>query len=359
MTVEKRTDEQTRALALWDASNSKGASPEQGGIVPAGDGAQAPRGGSSLVAGLVICALGGVIAGYIPMLGCFAIGYGAAITLAARNPLQALATLACTLMPAAVVALVAQVATVPSVLVACVIGIGTAWATSRSRLSLSVSFALIGCGTLALIGVDAIQLQSMDSSIADMITQLVNEYAKSIGVASVSAVAQIESLRSVLQLYWPSAYLVVALAEYLCSLLGARASVRREGLCVSMPSLVDYDVPVWLVGVLVADILGLTAVSLVPQAYTNIVNMITANLLVALRSAFAVQGFAIIAWLIRTRHVGAFAGACTIVAGLVLEDQFYVMTIVGLVDVWKNFRHLPRGVKTTIQSNADQDQKSA
>lgn len=35
------------------------------------------------------------------------------------------------------------------------------------------------------------------------------------------------------------------------------------------------------------------------------------------------------------------------------------MTIVGLVDVWKNFRHLPRGVKTTIQSNADQDQKSA
>ena len=352
MTVEKRTDEQTRALALWDASNSKGASPEQGGIVPAGDGAQAPRGGSSLVAGLVICALGGVIAGYIPMLGCFAIGYGAAITLAARNPLQALATLACTLMPAAVVALVAQVATVPSVLVACVIGIGTAWATSRSRLSLSVSFALIGCGTLALIGVDAIQLQSMASSIADMITQLVNEYAKSIGVASVSAVAQIESLRSVLQLYWPSAYLVVALAEYLCSLLGARASVRREGLCVSMPSLVDYDVPVWLVGVL-------TAVSLVPQAYTNIVNMITANLLVALRIAFAVQGFAIIAWLIRTRHVGAFAGACTIVAGLVLEDQFYVMTIVGLVDVWKNFRHLPRGVKTTIQSNADQDQKSA
>ena len=359
MTVEKRTDEQTRALALWNASNSRGDSPEQGGIVPTGDGAQAPRGGSSLVAGLVICALGGVIAGYIPMLGCFAIGYGAAITLAARNPLQTLATLACTLVPAAVVALVAQVATVPSVLVACAIGVGTAWATSHGRLSLSVSFALIGCGTLALIGVDAIQLQSMDSSIADMITQLVNEYAKSIGVASVSAVAQIESLRSMLQLYGPSAYLVVALAEYLCAFLGARASVRREGLCVSMPSLVDYDVPVWLVGVLVADILGLAAVRVVPQAYTNAVNMVSANLLVALRIAFAVQGFAIIAWLIRTRHVGAFAGACTIVAGLVLEDQFYVMTIVGLVDVWKNFRHLPRGVKTTIQSNADQDQKSA
>ena len=359
MTAEKHTDEQTRALALWNASNSRGDSPEQGGIVPTGDGAQAPRGGSSLVAGLVICALGGVIAGYIPMLGCFAIGYGAAITLAARNPLQTLATLACTLVPAAVVALVAQVATVPSVLVACAIGVGTAWATSHGRLSLSVSFALIGCGTLALIGVDAIQLQSMDSSIADMITQLVNEYAKSIGVASVSAVAQIESLRSMLQLYRPSAYLVVALAEYLCAFLGARASVRREGLCVSMPSLVDYDVPVWLVGVLVADILGLAAVRVVPQAYTNAVNMVSANLLVALRIAFAVQGFAIIAWLIRTRHVGAFAGACTIVAGLVLEDQFYVMTIVGLVDVWKNFRHLPRGVKTTIQSNADQDQKSA
>ena len=112
-------------------------------------------------------------------------------------------------------------------------------------------------------------------------------------------------------------------------------------------------------GVLVADIFGLAAVGIVPQAYSNAVNMISANVLVALRIAFAIQGFAIITWPIQTKHVGAFAGACTIVAGLFFEDQFYGMTLLGLVDVWKNFRHLPRGVKTTIQSNADQDQKSA
>lgn len=359
MTAEKRTDEQTRTLALWDASRSKDGLSEQGGIVPTEGGAQAPRGGSSLVAGLVICALGGVIAGYIPMLGCFAVGYGAVVTLAARNRLQALATLACTLVPAAVVALVAQVATVPSVLVACAVGIGTAWAVARDKLSLSVAFALIVCGTLALIGVDVIQLQSMGSSMADMITQLVNGYASGIGVASVSVTEQVESTRAMLQAYWPSAYLVVALVEFLCALLGARASARRERPGTAMPTLAEYDVPVWLVGVLVADILGLTAVGLVPPAYTNAVNMVSANLLVALRIAFAVQGLAVIAWLIRSRHVGAFAGACTIVAGLFLEEQFYVMTIVGLIDVWKNFRHLPRGVKTTIQSNADQDQKSA
>ncbi|MCI2155647.1 MAG: YybS family protein [Olsenella sp.] len=359
MTTEKDTDEQTRALALWNASGPKDDSPEQGEIVPAGSGAKAPRGGSSLVAGLVICALGGVIAAHIPMLGCFAIGCGAVITLAAHSPAQSIATLACTLLPAGVAAAVAQVVTVPSVLVACAIGIGTAWAASRNRLSLSVSFALIGCGTLALIGVDVIQLQLMDSSVADMITQLVNVYASSIGVASVSAATQIEALRATLQVYWPSAYLVVALLEFLCALLGVHASVKHEKLGVTMPALVEYDVPVWLVGVLVADIFGLAAVGIVPQAYSNAVNMISANVLVALRIAFAIQGFAIIAWPIQTKHVGAFAGACTIVAGLFLEDQFYVMTILGLVDVWKNFRHLPRGVKTTIQSSADQDQKSA
>ena len=244
-------------------------------------------------------------------------------------------------------------------LVACAVGIGTAWAVARDKLSLSVAFALIVCGTLALIGVDVIQLQSMGSSMADMITQLVNGYASGIGVASVSVTEQVESTRAMLQAYWPSAYLVVALVEFLCALLGARASARRERPGTAMPTLAEYDVPVWLVGVLVADILGLTAVGLVPPAYTNAVNMVSANLLVALRIAFAVQGLAVIAWLIRSRHVGAFAGACTIVAGLFLEEQFYVMTIVGLIDVWKNFRHLPRGVKTTIQSNADQDQKSA
>lgn len=359
MTTEKHTDEQTRALALGDASNPTESSPEQGGIVPAGDGAQAPRGGSSLIVGLVICALGGAIAGYIPMLGCFAIGYGAVITLAVRNHMQTLATLACALVPAAVVAIVAEVATAPSVLVACLIGIGTAWATSRSKLSLTVAFALVVCGTFALIGVDVIQLQSMGSSMADMITDLVNAYASGISITSVSAATQIEELRAMLQVYWPSAYLFVALIEFLCGLLGARASARREGLGATLPAFARYDVPVWLVGVLVADILGLTAVGLVPAAYSTAVNMVSANVLVALRIAFAVQGFAVIAWIIRTRHVGAFAGACTIIAGLVLENQLYVMTVVGLVDVWKNFRHLPRGVKTTIQSNTDQDQKSA
>ncbi|MDY5271397.1 DUF2232 domain-containing protein [Tractidigestivibacter sp.] len=358
MMTEKDTDEQTRALALWNAPDPEDGSPEQGDIVP-GDGARVPRGGSSLAVGLAACALGSVVAAYIPMLGCFAIGSGAVITLVPRNALRALATLACALVPAALVAAVVQAATVPSVLVACGMAVGTAWASSRSRLSPSVGFALIGCGALALIGVDVIQLLSAGSSMADKITQLVNAYASGVGVASVSVAAQVEALRVTLQVYWPSAYLVVALAEFACALLGVRASVRREGLRVSMPALAEYDVPVWLIGVLVADILGLTAAGLVPQAYAGAVDMASANLLVALRIACAVQGFAVIAWFIRTRHVGALAGACAIVAGLFLEDQFYVMTIVGLVDVWKNFRHLPRGAKTTVQGTTDQDQKSA
>ena len=58
-----------QGACAWGCVNL-GALPEQGGIVPAGMARLAPRGGSSLVAGLVICALGGVIAGYIPMLGC-------------------------------------------------------------------------------------------------------------------------------------------------------------------------------------------------------------------------------------------------------------------------------------------------
>ena len=101
--TEKDTDEQTTALALWNAPDPEDGSPEQGDIVP-GDGARVPRGGSSLAVGLAACALGSVVAAYIPMLGCFAIGSGAVITLVPRNALQALATLACALVPAALVA---------------------------------------------------------------------------------------------------------------------------------------------------------------------------------------------------------------------------------------------------------------
>jgi len=45
------------------------------------------------------------------------------------------------------------------------------------------------------------------------------------------------------------------------------------------------------------------------------------------------------------KKIGPFAMVFLTLLAVYLELQFYVMTIVGLVDVWRNFRHLPRGKK--------------
>ena len=60
-------------------------------------------------------------------------------------------------------------------------------------------------------------------------------------------------------------------------------------------------------------------------------------------------------WFFREKRMGSFASTVFTLLALYLELQFYIMTIVGLVDVWRNFRHLPRGKKVTVQDASNQE----
>ena len=71
--------------------------------------------------------------------------------------------------------------------------------------------------------------------------------------------------------------------------------------------------------------------------------MVVTNVILAVRFALAAQGLAVLSWVIREKKPSGLMAALAVIAALYLEVQFIVMSIVGLVDVWRNFRHLERG----------------
>ena len=50
-------------------------------------------------------------------------------------------------------------------------------------------------------------------------------------------------------------------------------------------------------------------------------------------------------------HAGAISARTYMTYSL--EFNLFVLTIVGILDVWVNFRRLPRGVKVTVQDSTD------
>ena len=97
----------------------------------------------------------------------------------------------------------------------------------------------------------------------------------------------------------------------------------------------------------------------VMNAAPDAVLMVSANLVMALRFALLAQGMGVLSWFLEEKNVGALGRTLAAVAGLYLEAQFIVVSIVGLVDVWANFRHLVRGGQPGPTGNAEQDKEPA
>ena len=83
--------------------------------------------------------------------------------------------------------------------------------------------------------------------------------------------------------------------------------------------------------------------------------MVSGNALLTVRYALAAQGLAVLAWQARARKVPRFTCVAVVLVAMYLEAQFIVMSVVGLLDIWGNFRHLPRGEEQPVQGEPKQD----
>jgi hypothetical protein len=196
--------------------------------------------------------------------------------------------------------------------------------------------------SLAMVGVDMVSTSLQGTSITELITDVVNRAVEmsteSLDLDGVTAVLE---TRDSLLVYWPTVYFVVGTGIALCSLFGAWLGVRTSGGRVEPGMIARFDVPLWVAELfalgVVADVLG----PRLPQ-WQREVAMVGANVVMCTRIVLAQQGISVLLWRLRERGAAWPRRAILAFLALWLEMSFALMSIVGIVDVAVNLRHLER-----------------
>lgn len=331
----------------------------RGGIVPFGtpmpDGEK--RTMVSALAGVFFCALGGAVASSsMSIVAPALVGYGFVVASLRGELREKVLAAAAAVATGVALNLTSGIASIAGAMIVCLAALAVAGLLVEERMTPGSTCACVAAITACRLGVDAALAASSGTTLAAAMASLFDGYLQQFGSASIGAAMQAQTVSRLLAVLWPMTYVVVAVGEYLFAQLGVRLAVGRTGERVPrLPQLVDYDLPLWVVAVLVAAVAGLAVELTVSALASDVALMVAANVVVALRFAFAAQGLAVLAWFIRARRVGPFASALLGVAAFYLEVQFVVLTIVGLVDVWTNFRHLERGKRVDVRGATEQD----
>ncbi|MBM6676037.1 DUF2232 domain-containing protein [Olsenella uli] len=325
-----------------------GAAREERGIVPRGQGGDERRSALSLPAGLFFCALGGAVASStLSFVGPALVAYGYLLVAPEGGRRARLGCLAATLVPAVALGLATGVSTAASAVVASLVALAVCEMTASRRLTSGALCATVGLAAAALLASDELVALASGFTLSDGVRALLDAYRQQLAGMLVGAADQVDLVFAAVGLLWPVAYVLAALASCVSTLVGTAVAASRAGSPVERPlRLAEFDVPLWVVALLVASVAGIALAVSVDGTVSQVALAVSANVAMAVRFALTAQGLAVLAWLVRGKGLGTVASTLVGVVALYLEVQFVVLTVVGLVDVWANFRRLPRGARS-------------
>lgn len=218
------------------------------------------------------------------------------------------------------------------------------------RVSITSVVSLMAVLTALFIGADASLLMLQGEDFAAYVQALLEELRQAMTASlattgsSVSVQATVDSTVELLGRTWPLIYVTRAVCVTvfgLCGLMIARRdSYQRVGTTFKA-----FDVPLWAVAAFIVCLACLAGWALsagVPDA----VGTVALNLIVCLRVLFFLQGFAVLLSLMDSHGWGAAPRVLVISLALLMEMCLSGVCVLGLVDVWANFRKLGRAGKT-------------
>jgi hypothetical protein len=217
---------------------------------------------------------------------------------------------------------------------------------SRRRASLLLSATTLASGALLSL-VMVLETRLVGTTPAELFTNMV-QCANTSGLTLLQR-SQISSMESVLPMLWPSTCLVAALVFVACAHAAAYAGIRAAGKEAGREvqgagwSFSEFSLPFWTLAFVLAGLACLAGGTCLAVGNPVLV-AVGANLLLCMRVAYVVQGFALTRWLCEKYEVGYFLRACLILLGLYLESSFYVVCVMGLVDALADFRQLGHGI---------------
>lgn len=296
------------------------------------------------MSGALWFALGSFASFVIPFFGVVMMGYGARELLEARGSRGFLFAVAEGIVITAV-ALFANsgmgMLLVGEVL--CVLGV--VWCMRNHAATLAGICAVIVATALMNIGIEAAVATAAGSSLSQVVDGLlaymvsVAQDAAGTGIQTELIVRQIAP---VLKALWPFTYVASAGMDALAAGIGSYLMYVRTSGIPRVPAIAAFDMPMWPVGVLIASILGLSA-SLSGFPGAEVLLSVSVTALMSVRFIFAIQGFAVVLTFANRFRFGCLGRTLLLVLSIWLETMFFIVSIVGLIDVWANFRKLTRG----------------
>lgn len=296
------------------------------------------------MSGALWFALGSFTSFVIPFFGVVMMGYGARELLEARGSRGFLFAVAEGIVITAV-ALFANsgmgMLLVGEVL--CVLGV--VWCMRNHAATLAGICAVIVATALVNIGIEAAVATAAGSSLSQVVDGLL-AYMVSVAQDAVGTGIQAElivrQIAPVLKALWPFTYVASAGMDALAAGIGSYLMYVRTSGIPRVPAIVAFDMPMWPVGVLIASILGLSA-SLSGFPGAEVLLSVSVTDLMSVRFIFAIQGFAVVLTFANRFRFGCLGRTLLLVLSIWLETMFFIVSIVGLIDVWANFRILTRG----------------
>lgn len=296
------------------------------------------------MSGALWFALGSFASFVIPFFGVVMMGYGARELLEARGPRGFLFAVAEGIVITAV-ALFANsgmgMLLVGEVL--CVLGV--VWCMRNHAATLAGICAVIVATALVNIGIEAAVATAAGSSLSQVVDGLLAymvSVAQDAAGTGIQAELIVRQIAPVLKALWPFTYVASAGMDALAAGIGSYLMYVRTSGIPRVPAIAAFDMPMWPVGVLLASILGLSAsLSGFPGAEVLLSASVTA--LMSVRFIFAIQGFAVVLTFANRFRFGCLGRTLLLVLSIWLETMFFIVSIVGLIDVWANFRKLTRG----------------
>ena len=296
------------------------------------------------MSGALWFALGSFASFVIPFFGVVMMGYGARELLEARGPRGFLFAVAEGIVITAV-ALFANsgmgMLLVGEVL--CVLGV--VWCMRNHAATLAGICAVIVATALVNIGIEAAVATAAGSSLSQVVDGLLAymvSVAQDAAGTGIQAELIVRQIAPVLKALWPFTYVASAGMDALAAGIGSYLMYVRTSGIPRVPAIAAFDMPMWPVGVLIASILGLSAsLSGFPGAEVLLSASVTA--LMSVRFIFAIQGFAVVLTFANRFRFGCLGRTLLLVLSIWLETMFFIVSIVGLIDVWADFRKLTRG----------------
>lgn len=212
---------------------------------------------------------------------------------------------------------------------------------SQTRLfTYSLLFAFV------MFIIDAVTAYLAGSTFAGQISALTTTVTQQVTLSGRVPAESLTLLQDAVKTFaslWPAIYVIQGFA---CTVLVGevgKLAFRRHGGDGGVPGISGFHLSIDTVSILVA---GLACVALgnTGIAQASIIRVLGYNLIVCSAAVFALQGVAVASYFMLRAGWGVWTRAIMYVILLQVELMFLLPTLVGLVDLWADFRKLGQPV---------------